>query len=426
MFRYLPEQASDFAAKVDSINHLITDISVACTVLIVGTMIYFGVKYRKKNGVDHETPHIEGNVWLEILWTVFPALVCVYVAYEGVVGFNAMRNPPADALEIQVRGQQWAWSFQYANGKKTASEFYVPVGKPVKLILSSTDVLHSFFVPGMRTKMDAVPGQFTTQWFRPIKTGPQIVFCTEYCGTSHSNMMATMHVVSEAEYQRWIDDKGEVLSPPEQGKVLYTQNACNSCHSVDGSRLVGPSFLNIYQRKATFDDGKEYVADEEYIRTSILNPQLNVVSGYPRPSPMPAYEGRLSTEDISLIIAYMKTLTGEAPKPKASSADKAAAAALSPAERGKQHYSQKACIGCHSLDGSKVVGPSFKGLYGRTAEFDDGTSKPSDDDYIKESILNPQAHIVKGYPKPSPMPAYEGQLSDEDISDIIEFIKTVK
>lgn len=425
MFRFLPDQASDFAHIVDDLNYLITDISVACTVLIVGAMLYFAVKYRKRDGVEHETPRIEGSHALEFFWTAFPTLVCIYVGWAGISGFNKMRQVPPGAVEINVWGQQWAWNFEYVNGKKTAGEFTVPVGKPIKLIISSRDVLHSFFVPGMRTKMDAVPGKFTYQWFRPIKTGPQVVFCTEYCGTAHSNMMATMNVVSEAEYERWLADKGEVLAPADAGKLVYTQNACNSCHSLDGSRLVGPSFLNLYGRKANLDDGSSYEADENYIRESILNPQARIVSGYPRPSPMPAYAGRLSDDDITNLVAFIKTLTGEAaPAPKPIAA--ADASTMTPEERGKLHYQQKACIGCHSLDGSAVVGPSFKGLYARKGEFDDGTAYTADDAYIKESILQPQAHIVKGYPKPSPMPPYEGQLSDSEIADVIAFIKTIQ
>lgn len=424
MFRFLPEQASDFAPTVDSINNLITDLSVFFTVLIVGAMIYFAIRYRRKGALDHETPRIEGSHFLEILWTVVPTLICIWVAVYGVVGFRTMREVPAGALEIEVKGRQWAWSFTYPNGKKTADEFVVPVGKPVKLIISSEDVLHSFFVPAMRTKVDAVPGQYTYQWFRPVKTGDFDVFCTEYCGTAHSAMLAKVRVVSEAEFDRWLADKGRALSPAEQGEALVKLNACGSCHSVDGASIVGPTFLKLYGRQGEFDDGTQYTADENYIRESILYPQAHVVKGYPHPSPMPAFEGKLSDEDISNIIAYLKSLN-EAPKvvQKKPQVD---LASLSPADRGKQYYTEKLCIGCHSLDGSRVVGPSFKGLYGREGKFTDGASYVADDAYITESILKPNAHVVEGYPSPSPMPVYEGQLSNEQVTDIIEFIKTVK
>jgi cytochrome c oxidase subunit 2 len=424
MFRYLPEQASDFAHSVDSINNLITDISVFFTVLIVGAMIYFAIRYRRKGGVDHETPRIEGSHFLEVVWTVVPTLICIWVAIIGVYGFRTMREVPADALEINVVGRQWNWTFKYANGKRTADEFVVPVGKPIKLVITSEDVLHSFFVPAMRTKVDAVPGRYTYQWFRPIKTGDFQVFCTEYCGTAHSAMLAKVRVVSEAEFERWVSDTGRVQSPAEQGEALVKLNACGSCHSVDGSAVVGPTFLKLYGRKGEFDDGQQYVADENYIKESILNPQAHVVKGYPHPSPMPAFEGRLSDEDISNIIAYLKSLN-DAPKVVVKKPE-VDLASMSPADRGKKHYQEKLCIGCHSLDGSRVVGPSFKGLYGKEGKFTDGTSYKADDSYITESILKPNAHVVEGYPSPSPMPVYEGQLSDDQIKDIIEFIKTVK
>lgn len=424
MFRFLPEQASDFAPTVDTINNLITDLSVFFTVLIVGAMIYFAIRYRRKGSVDHETPRIEGSHFLEIVWTVVPTLICIWVAAYGVIGFRTMREVPAGALEIEVKGRQWAWSFTYPNGKKTADEFVVPVGKPVKLIISSEDVLHSFFVPAMRTKVDAVPGQYTYQWFRPVKTGDFDVFCTEYCGTKHSAMLAKVRVVSEAEFDRWVSDKGRALSPAEEGERLVKKEyPCSSCHSFDGSPLVGPTLLKVFGRKGEFDDGQQYLADENYLRQAILNSQAHIVKGYQR-GQMPVYEGQISNEQIGNIIAYLKSLN-EAPKvvQKKPQVD---LASLSPADRGKQYYSEKLCIGCHSLDGSRVVGPSFKGLYGRQAKFTDGASYVADDAYITESILKPNAHVVEGYPSPSPMPVYEGQLSNEQVADIIEFIKTVK
>jgi cytochrome c oxidase subunit II len=290
MFRYLPEQASEFAPSIDRIHNLITDLSVFFTVAIVGTMIYFAIRYRRRNGVDHETPQIEGSVFLEMLWTIIPTLISIVVAAYGVIGYNQLRDVPKDALEIQVVGQKWNWSFQYENGKKSANEFFVPVDTPVKLIITSTDVLHSFFVPGMRTKVDAVPGLFTYQWFKPVKTGTQQVYCTEYCGTNHSNMLAKMHVVSRAEFDRWVAFKERVGSPAEEGRKTYTSLGCNACHSLDGSRLVGPSFLKVFGREGRLADGTSYVVDENYIRESILNPELKIVEGYS--NVMPSFQSK--------------------------------------------------------------------------------------------------------------------------------------
>lgn len=426
MFRYLPERASDFAQEVDWVNDLITDISVFFTVAIVGAMIYFAIKYRRKGNVDHETPQILGSHTLEVLWTVVPTLICIYVAYWGTTIYNKMVDVPKGAHEINVWGEQWIWRFEYPNGKKTVSEFYTPVDEPVRLIINSKDVLHSFFIPSMRVKKDAVPGQYTSLWFRPIKTGTYQAYCTEYCGTQHSAMLAKVHVVSKDEYTRWLNDRSAEeklarMSPAELGMKTFNESGCVQCHSLDGSRKVGPSFLNLFGREEELVGGKKVKVDEEYIQHSILNPNADVVMGY---APvMPAFEGKLSTEQIAQLIAYIKTIKGEAvAAPAAASAEDLAK--LSPAERGKKLFEQKACVGCHSLDGSKIVGPSFKGLYGRAGKFQTGESYTADDAYIKHSILAPASQIVEGYPPA--MPSFEGQLSDEEISAIIEFIKTLK
>lgn len=427
MFRYLPEQASDFAPLVDSIHNWLTDISVFFTVAIVGAMIYFAIKYRRKNGVDHETPQIEGNNLLEFIWTFVPSVICVVVAAYGYYGFKKIREVPTDepVVEVNVTGKQWTWLFQYPNGKQTSNEFTVPVNKPVRLIMTSTDVLHSFFVPDMRTKMDVIPGRYSMEWFRPVKTGTYQVYCTEFCGTQHSAMLAKLHVVAEAEYDRWLNQKERAKSPAELGREIYSGvGACSSCHTLDGSNLVGPTFLNLHMKKGKFDDGKEYTADDEYLRGAILNSQTDIVAGFPKPSPMPVFKDQLNNEQIGHLIAFIKTVKGEAPK--VAAAPKVDLASLTPQERGKLLYTSKACVGCHSLDGSSVVGPTFKGVFGKSEQFDDGSTGSVDEAYLKTSILNPQEKIVKGFPRPSPMPAFAGQLKDEEIADLIEFIKTIK
>ena len=367
MFRYLPEQASDFAHRVDAVNNFITDVSVFFTVAIVGAMIYFAVKYRKKNGVDHETPRIEGDHTLEIIWTVVPTIICVIVGVAGWQVFHEMRNPPANALEINVTGQKWKWDFEYSNGKKSTTDFVVPVDEPVKLILTSRDVLHSFFIPSMRVKSDAIPKRYTFVWFRPIKTGDYHVFCTEYCGTEHSSMLANLKVVSRAEYERWVNDDSEAaallrMAPSEVGQQLYTAKGCNACHSLDGAVRTGPTFLKVFGREGKLKGGVSYKVDENYIRESILNPLAKVVEGY-APA-MPSFDGQLTEAQIGHIIAFLKTVDGSTPAPKAATAPVVAAAAedlskLSPEERGKRIYQDptKMCATCHTIDGSKLVGP---------------------------------------------------------------------
>jgi cytochrome c oxidase subunit 2 len=430
MFRYLPEQASAHAADVDWIHHIITDLSLFFTVAIVGAMLYFAFRYRKKDGKNHETPQIRGSHFLEFVWTFVPTVISIFVAYEGVRIFNEMRVVPKDAIVINGFGSQWKWDFEYQeNGKRTTGELVVPVNQAVKVVLTSRDVLHSFFVPEMRVKTDAIKGQYTYVSFTPIKTGVYRSYCTEYCGKDHWNMLAELRVVPEAEYTRWVNDKTEKeVAPFERGKILYVQKGCKSCHSLDGSRVVGPSWLKIYGENRKFIDGTSLIADEEYLRESILKPNQHVLEGY-APNMMPAYDGQLSESDITGLIAFIKAQDGSAPAPAATPAPQVETAALAtPEERGKSIWqvgkgAAAPCSACHSIDGSKLVGPTFKGLYGKSGKFTDGGSYTADDAYIKDSILNPMEQVVEGY-APA-MPPYQGTLSDDDIRDLIAFIKTL-
>ncbi|RMG41021.1 MAG: cytochrome c oxidase subunit II [Candidatus Dadabacteria bacterium] len=434
MFNYLPEQASEFAYKVDRVNQFITNTSVFFIVLICGAMLYFAFRYRKRPGETDETPRIEGNNYLEVVWTAVPAIISIYVMYIGIVTFREMRTVEPDALEVNVTAQKWKWDFEYQNGKKTTAEATIPVDKPVKFILASRDVIHSFFVPAMRVKMDAVPGMYTYVTFKPIKTGTYNIFCTEYCGTGHSAMLAKLRVVSEAEFERWLNDNSEELlkaqmSPAERGENLYNKSGCVACHSLDGSRRVGPSFLKLFGKKEALADGSEVTADENYIKESILNPNAKVVKGFP-PNQMPAFEGQLTDDDISALIAFIKAQDGtrkaeekKESKPQAEE-KKVDLASLSPAERGKLLFQEMGCNACHSLDGSRLVGPSFKGLFGRNGKLTDGSSYTADEKYIKHSILEPTSQVVEGYPPA--MPTFKGRLNDSQINDLIEFIKTLK
>lgn len=429
MFRYLPEQASEIAPKVDWLNYFILDLSLFFTVAIVGVMLYFAFKYRAKGGVHHETPRIEGSHYLEGVWTLLPTVVCIVIAVYGIQLYSDLREVPKDALVINAIGSKWKWDFQYANGKQTTGEAVIPVDTPIQFVISGKDVLHSFFIPAMRVKADAVEGRYSYVTFKPVKTGDYNIFCAEYCGTYHSGMLAKLRVVSKEEYQRWLNDNSDQLklTPADRGRDIYTQN-CKVCHSVDGSTLVGPSFLKIYGRHETFDDGSEADVEENYIKESILNPNAKIVKGFTRPSPMPSFEGQLN-DKIDLIIAFMKSLDGTSPAGNAPSQFSFAKAGANPnatpAERGKELYMSKTCVGCHSLDGTKVVGPTFKGVYGRSEALSDGTQVTVDDAYIKESIINPTAKIVQGF-NPLMPPTLKDSLTDQDISDLIEFIKTVK
>ncbi len=311
MLDFMPIQASEWAAKVDWLNNVITWISVFCIVVITGVMVFFAVKYRRREG-DGDGPYIVDDHLLETVWTVVPTIICMAIFAYGYIVYKDMRNYPANALEINVTGSKWRWDFQYTNGKKTTSEVVVPVGRAVRFIMTSKDVLHSFFVPSMRVKEDVVPGTYQYLWFSPTKTGEFPIFCAEYCGLQHSGMLATLRVVSPEEFEDYLNDRTEgekpQLSPIELGKLTFSPKgkACTQCHSIDGTKILGPSLKGLFGREVELQDGTKLTADENYFRESVMNPKAKIVAGYP--PVMPSFEGQLSEEEIAGLIAYIKSL----------------------------------------------------------------------------------------------------------------------
>ena len=308
---WLPEQASDLAGKVDTVIWFVTIISLISFILITIGLVYFAIKYRRRSEND-ETPYITGNHFLEILWTVIPSILVMVIFVYGFVVYKEMRTPPAEAVEVNVVGRQWLWQFQYQNGKSTINELYVQQDKPVKVVMRSDDVLHSFFVPAFRVKQDLVGGMYTYLWFTPTKVGIFDLYCAEYCGTGHSAMLGKVIVMSPEAYDRWErggEEEGKAVTglPPEQlGEKLYKERGCNACHSIDGSTLVGPTWKGLFGHEVSMTDGSTVTADENYIRQSILEPQAKMVKGF---GPvMPAFKGILSDEEVDAIIAYIKTL----------------------------------------------------------------------------------------------------------------------
>ena len=308
---WVPEVASNLASKVDAVIWFITVISLVFFILISIFLVYFAIRYRRRQE-NEETPYITGSHVLETIWTIIPSILLIVIFVYGFVVYKDMRTPPEDSLEVTVIGRQWLWQFKYNNGKTTLNELYIPEGRPIKLVMTSEDVLHSFFVPAFRVKQDLVGGMYTYLWFTPTKNGTYELFCAEYCGTGHSAMLGKVIVMSSEEYEKW--EKGEEekkeevsgLSPAEVGKQLFTQRGCNACHSIDGSSLVGPTWKGLYGHEVVMEDGTKVTADENYIREAILNPQAQLVKGY---GPvMPSFKGVISDDEISDIIAYIKTL----------------------------------------------------------------------------------------------------------------------
>jgi len=306
---WVPEVASNLASKVDAVIWFITVISLVFFILISIFLVYFAIRYRRRQE-NEETPYITGSHVLETIWTIIPSILLIVIFVYGFVVYKDMRTPPEDSLEVTVIGRQWLWQFKYNNGKTTLNELYIPEGRPIKLVMTSEDVLHSFFVPAFRVKQDLVGGMYTYLWFTPTKTGTYELYCTEYCGTGHSAMLGKVVVMSPEEYEKW--EKGEEekavasLPPAELGKQLYTQRGCNACHSIDGSSLVGPTWKGLYGHEVVLQDGTKVTADENYIREAILEPQAKMVKGF---GPvMPSFKGVISDDEISDLIAYIKTL----------------------------------------------------------------------------------------------------------------------
>jgi cytochrome c oxidase subunit 2 len=301
---FMPPQATEIAKDVDNLYSFLLIASAISCFILIGGMIYFAIKYKRKTNTD-KTAYIEHNTFLEFLWSFIPLVIFLFVFAWGWKVYHDMRTMPKDAVEIHVIGRQWAWDFQYKSGKTTTNEFLVPINTPVKLIMTSKDVIHSFYIPSMRIKQDVVPGKYTALWFNSEKLGDMHVFCTEYCGTAHSGMLAKMKVVTKEEYEKFLQENDEGLTLAQRGEKLYNQN-CKVCHSVDGSRLVGPSWKGIWGATHEMESGEKVLVDENYLKESILNPNAKIVKGYP--PGMNSFQGQLSEEKINYIIEYIKTL----------------------------------------------------------------------------------------------------------------------
>lgn len=307
MLDFMPTQGSNWAKNVDWINNLITNISVVSIALITLVMLYFAVKYRRGKNPS-STSKVSHNSTLETVWTVVPTVICLFVFYFGYAEYKDMRNPPSNAIEINVTASKWSWAFQYPNGKTAAEELIVPIGKPVRMIMTSTDVLHSIFIPAMRVKEDIINGVYSHLWFTATKLGEFHIFCAEYCGTNHSGMRAKLKVVTAEEYDYFLADRGAVeLSPEEAGAKVFKEKGCNSCHTIDGSALIGPSLKGLFARTSEFEDGSSAKVDENYINESVMAPQKKIVKGFAQ-VPMIAFEGRIDEKEMNALIAYLKTL----------------------------------------------------------------------------------------------------------------------
>jgi cytochrome c oxidase subunit 2 len=305
---WLPRQSSTLAPTTDFAWSVVSWVSAFFFVLIIGAMVVFMLKYKRKSDRD-VTSLVDHNLTIEVAWTVLPLALCIVLFVVGFRGYVSASVAPGNALEIRVTGMKWQWQMTYPNGTSTINELRVPAGRPVKLVLSSKDVIHSFYVPEFRIKQDAVPGLYTTTWFEAEQPVDTVVECTEYCGNDHSNMLANLYVMEPAKFEEWLDkagNEGADIPPAEYGKKLYSKVGCETCHSTDGSIKQAPSFQNLFEKREKLADGTEVAVDENYLRESILNPTAKVVAGF-QPI-MPAFQGVLKDREVDALIAFIKTL----------------------------------------------------------------------------------------------------------------------
>ncbi len=303
------------------------------TVIAVGVVV-FAVKYRRRSPTEVGA-RITGSLPLELLWSIIPLLITLVMFFWGATIYYHMRRPPTESIEIYATGKRWMWKFQHLNGVREINTVHVPLGQPVKFTMTSEDVIHSLYFPSMRTKMDVIPGRYTTEWFTPTKAGEYHIFCAEYCGTRHSGMIGTVYVMEPRDFQAWLASGGTGATSEGplhvRGEKLFSDLACNTCHVPDGQGR-GPSLVGVFGSPQTLADGRRVTADPGYIRESILIPQAKVVAGY---GPlMPTFQGLVSEEQIVALVEYIKTLrpAAQAATRAGDSANTGIAAAAAPSK----------------------------------------------------------------------------------------------
>jgi cytochrome c oxidase subunit 2 len=318
-----PEQASTMAARVDHFYLFMIAVSAFFAVLIAVTIVAFTIRYRRTE--RHVTgAKVEGSLLLESIWTAVPFAIAMCMFAWSASLYLAFARPPDDAIEIFVVGKQWMWKIQHMEGRREINELHVPVGQPVKLTMTSEDVIHSFYIPAFRVKADTVPGRYTTLWFQATKPGSYHLFCAEYCGTEHSGMIGTVVAMEPSDYQQWLSAEAPQIraaSPGGQpgkpqslatlGEAVFKRQACDTCHRVDPSlpRGNGPTLTGVYGSIVTLSGGTKVKANEGYLRESIMNPMAKIVDGYP--PLMPTFQGRLTEDEVLQLIAYVKSLGNE-------------------------------------------------------------------------------------------------------------------
>ena len=303
---WLPDSAATDPV-MDRVFSLILVICSLLFLLVVGLMVLFVVRYRRRPGrLPQKSP--AHNALLETTWTVIPVLIVSVIFYRGFVAYMTMQTAPPGCYDLRVSARQWAWQFIYPNGH-VDENLHVPAGEPVRLTMTSQDVIHGLWIPALRVKQDVVPGRYSSMWFQADKVGTYNLLCTQYCGDDHSNMLSTLVVQTRDDYDAWLKKAAnylKTLPPAEAGKILYQRRGCSQCHSIDGTAGTGPSFKSIFGKKQHMTDGRDVLVDDNYIRECILEPESKRVAGF-QPV-MSTYKGLVSDDEITALIEFIKSL----------------------------------------------------------------------------------------------------------------------
>ena len=300
-----PERASTIAGEVDALYFFLVGLSVVMSVLIATLVVSFAVKFHRRHA-DEVGAQVHGGLMLELAWTFVPFIIAMVIFFWGAKVYFVMASPPRETLNIYVVGKQWMWKVQHTTGQREINQLHLPVGRPVKLIMTSEDVIHNFSIPAMRVKADVIPGRFVQIWFEPSRPGTYQIFCAEYCGTQHSGMIGQVVVMDASAYQTWLSGGEGEGSLASTGEKLFADLACNTCHRPD-SRGRGPVLQNVFGHPVQLHDGTIVTADENYLRESILTPGAKLTAGY-QPV-MPAFQGLVSEEQLLALIEYVKSLS---------------------------------------------------------------------------------------------------------------------
>jgi len=320
---FLPEQASDYARRVDHLHFFVITTTMIAATGVFATALFFFVKYRRRSDTD-PTPAVHLRLVHEVFFVAVPLSLFLLWFAIGFPQFVELQRPPQGAMDVYVQGKKWMWKFAYPGGPSSLDSLRVPAGRPVRLLITSRDVIHSFYVPALRVKQDALPGRYTQTWFTAERPGRYEIFCAEYCGLGHSSMLGELVVMPAAEFDDWVAQQrrglalavdaapvpGEGVRPGssliEEGRRIAAEQGCLKCHSVDGTRHIGPTWADLYGKTERLQGGRTVVADEGYLTKSIMDPSADVVAGYQ--NVMPTFQGKLSPPEIAAILEYMKSL----------------------------------------------------------------------------------------------------------------------